>query len=80
MTVGFGISAGLLEVAVTVSVCVSFEAPVPMPVRLTVCWPESSLIAAGFGIAAIVGGSFTATIVRLIVAIGEVPPYASLAV
>ena len=37
MTVGFGIRPGLLEEAVTVSVCDSFVAPELIPVRLTDC-------------------------------------------
>ena len=39
MTVGLGISAGLLLVAVTVRVCVPVAGPAVMPVRLIVCGP-----------------------------------------
>ena len=42
-----------------VSVCVSLAAPVPMPVKLTVCTPVSSLIVTLL-MAASAGTSFTA--------------------
>ena len=41
---GFGINPVLLELAVTVSVCVSLVAPVEMPERFTDCALASSLI------------------------------------
>src|SRR2546429_7387110 len=57
--VGFGISPGLLEVAVTVSVWTSLVAPELMPERFTVCGPASSLIER-LARALSVGGSLTA--------------------
>ena len=47
------------ELAVIVSVCDSLTAPVPMPVRLTDCTPESSLTEMLL-MTARVGGLFTA--------------------
>ncbi len=41
----------LLEVAVIVKVCVSFAAPVPIPVKLIVCWVAFWQIAEGLAIA-----------------------------
>jgi hypothetical protein len=58
LTVGFGISAVLLDTAVIVSGSTS-PLPALMPLRFTVCSGESSGIAGGFGIALSVGGSFT---------------------
>ena len=73
MTVGFGISARLLLRAVTCSGCVS-AGPAVMPVRLTVCTPESSGIAAGSAIGSSVGGSVLTTInVKFCVAAGVTP-------
>src|SRR4051794_19323179 len=62
--VGSGIRLGLLEVAVTVRVCVS-DGPAEMPDRLTVCWPASSRIAAGLLIGLSVGASLTGVTVTL---------------
>src|SRR5258706_3414115 len=58
VTVGFAIISGRLETAVTVNVWFSLGAPELIPVRLTVCCPESSSIARS-GISLSVGGSFT---------------------
>jgi len=44
LTVGFGISAGLLERALTVRNWATLVEPVVMPVSVTVCSPEFSLI------------------------------------
>ena len=63
VTVGLGISAVLLDVAVTVSTWVS-PPPAAIPVRFTVCALASSRIAAGFAIVSRVGASFTAVTVR----------------
>ena len=66
----------MFEVAVIVSVCVSFG-PAEMPARLIVCAAASSKIAAGSPIAAIVGASFTAVTatekVRVIVGLSVWP-------
>src|SRR5436190_1070214 len=61
MTVGLGISPGLLLTAVTVRVCLS-PRPAVMPVRLTVCRgavPVFSRIAGGLVIVASVGAWLT---------------------
>ena len=50
------------ELAVTFSVCDSFAAPLPIPVRFTVCSLASSFTILS-GIASSVGWSFTAVIV-----------------
>src|SRR3989442_658824 len=55
--------AGLLERAATVRFWSSSGAPEPMPAKLTVCVPESSLIVRS-GKNARVGGSFTETTVN----------------
>ena len=73
-TVGFGISEGLSEVAVIVSVCVSSAAPVLMPDRFTVCSPASSSMAMGLEIAARVGASLTALTVTVNVLLVLVQP------
>ena len=73
VTVGLGISAVLLELAVTVSTCVSLP-PAAIPLRFTVCAPASSKIAAGFVIASSVGASFTAVTVRANVSLVVVVP------
>ena len=75
MTVGFGIKPGLLELAVTLSGWLSFAVPEPIPLRLTVWSPASSLIARlpiGFK----VGGSFTGLTVRTKVK-EALPPFVS---
>ena len=48
MTEGFGTICGALEVAVTVNVWFSFNAPEEMPLRLIVCRPESSSMTRSF--------------------------------
>ena len=58
VTVGFGITAVSEEVTVSVSDCVSFVAPVPIPVRLTVCAEAFSAIVRLPGVFN-VGASFT---------------------
>ena len=55
---GFGINEGLLEVAVTVRVCVSFGAPEEIPVRPTLWANAFSLIVTEVK-ASSVGGVFT---------------------
>ena len=61
----------LLDVAVTVSTCVS-PPPAAIPVRLTVCALASSRIAAGFVIASRVGAAFTTvTVATAVIAFTE---------
>src|SRR6266436_4602828 len=62
--VGFGIRAGLLEVALTVRIWFSLAAPELMPLKDTVCTPASSLMLRspiGFN----VGGSLMALTVTV---------------
>ena len=78
MTTGVGMRAGLLETAVTVSVCASLVAPEVMPVRETV-WvtvPRLKAILAGV---LRVGASFTGdtvtTNVRVTMLLEEPPSF-----
>src|SRR5438045_6357482 len=63
MTVGLGISPGLLELAVRISVWASLAAPEPIPVRATV-WRVASSLMIRLPIALSVGGSFTGLTVK----------------
>ena len=76
VTVGFGIRLVLLDVAVTVSTCVSLP-PAAIPVRFTVCALASSKMAAGSAIAARVGASFTAVTVTVKVCVVVATPLLS---
>ena len=66
----------MLDVAVTVSTCVS-PPPTAIPVRFTVCAPASSKIAAGSVIAVIVGASFNAVTVTVKVCVVVATPLLS---
>ena len=73
MTLGLGISPGLLELAVTVSTWLS-PPPALIPLRFTVCKLASSRIAAGLLIAASVGASFTLVTVTVNVFVTATTP------
>ena len=78
VTAGCGINPGRSDTAVTVSVCASSAAPVPIPESATVCAPASSRTGAGSDIAASVGASFTPVTVTAKLTVTEsTPPFAT---